>query len=201
MKHYTARMHTDLSGKSPHAGSDHLAHNLFFGLMPDEATCKRMGNAVEQLRAQHAPHGRWLKPHRYHMTLHFLGSFHPLREDLVETARRAAAEVRASAFDMVLDQAGAFKRNRVGWLGCTQTDAGLQGLWEQLRQALTRADVKIDGAPRFVPHVTVLRDAHEALATQPVEPIVWPVREFVLIDSQPGGRNVYEPLGRWPLTS
>lgn len=184
---------------SSHPSGDGIAHNLFFGLMPDDTTCKRMAEAVDRLRSHHAPHGRWLKPHRLHMTLHFLGSFQPLPEDLVAHARNAASEVQAPAFNLVLDQAGSFARNRVGWLGCSQLDAGLQQLWEGLRQALGKARVKIDGAQQFKPHVTVLRDAREPLPPQPIEPIVWPVRKFVLIDSQLGSRNVYEAMGSWQL--
>ncbi|HEV8694723.1 MAG TPA: RNA 2',3'-cyclic phosphodiesterase [Lysobacter sp.] len=191
-------MQTDLFSTPPSGGGG-IAHNLFFGLMPDDGTSKRMSAAVERLRSQHAPHGRWLKSHRYHMTLHFLGSFQPLREDLVANACKAAAGVRSPAFDLVLNQAGSFPRNRVGWLGCAQTDASLQHLWEGLRQALAQKHVKVDGASQFKPHVTVLRDAKDALPLQPIEPIVWPVRQFVLVDSQLGSRNVYEPLGSWPL--
>ena len=198
MKHYTSRMQSDLFRKPPSGGAG-VTHNLFFGLVPDGATCKRMSGAVERLRAEHAPHGRWLKPHRYHMTLHFLGSFQPLHADMVANACKAGAGVRSPAFDLVLDQAGAFPRNRVGWLGCAQTDAPVLQLWESLRQALTQARVKIDGTFSFKPHVTVLRDARDVLPSQSIEPIVWPVREFVLIDSQLGSRNIYEPLGRWPL--
>ena len=198
MKHYTEWMQTDLFSTHSSSG-DGIAHNLFFGLIPDDATCKRMSAAVDHLRSHHGPHGRWLKPHRYHMTLHFLGSFQPLPEDIVASARVAAAQVRSPAFDLVLDQAGSFARNRVGWLGCAHVDASLHQLWEGLRQALAHVRVKIDGTPQFKPHVTVLRDARDALPPQPITPIVWPVRQFVLIDSQLGSRNVYEPLGSWPL--
>lgn len=188
----------DLFGAPAHSGAG-VTHNLFFGLMPNAATQERMSHAVERLRTRHATHGRWLKPHRYHLTLHYLGSFQPLREDLVASAMDAASRVNAARFDLVLDQAGAFPRNRVGWLGADRTDPGLQQLWDQLRQELTRAHVKIEGASQFKPHVTVLRDAKDVLPVGPIEPIHWPVREFVLVDSQLGSRNVYEPLGSWTL--
>lgn len=200
MKHYTGCMPSEPPGVRSRPG-DGVTHNLFFGLVPDPVTRERMAGAVARLRAQHEAPGRWLGPDRYHMTLHFLGNFQRLQEDLVDAARHAAALVRAPPFDIVLDQAGAFPRNRVGWLGMRQANAGLHGLWDSLSEALARVQVRMDRAPHFKPHVTVLRDAREALPVQQVDPIVWPVREFVLIDSQLGRHNAYVPMGSWRLSA
>lgn len=190
-------MRTDRPGK-PHAGKN-ITHNLFFGLLPDGATRERIVSASERLRAQHALRGRWLKPERYHLTLLFLGRFRPLRESLVAASREAADRIRSPAFDLVLDRAGAFTHNGVGWLGCARTDPGLQQLRERLAQSLAERHVEVEDAARFHPHVTVLRDASDVLPPGEIEPIVWPVREFVLIDSQHGARNVFEHAGQWPL--
>jgi hypothetical protein len=94
MKHYTARMHHDLFGRS-----QSVVHNVFFGLMPDDTIRGRMVEAVKSLRASHDPQGRWLKPARYHMTLHFLGTFSELPEDRIAAAIRAAEGLRSPAFD------------------------------------------------------------------------------------------------------
>ena len=193
MKHYTGRMHHDLFGSS-----QRVVHNVFFGLMPDDTTRERMVEAVEPLRTNHDPQGRWLKPARYHMTLHFLGTFSELPEDRIAAAIRAADGLRSSAFELLLDRAGSFSGG-IGWLGCARVEPSLQHLWEELRQVLAREHVATKGHTRFVPHVTVLRDASKSMPDVAIEPIRWPIREVMLIDSQLGDRNEYRPLGSWKL--
>jgi len=195
--HYTAHMHQDLFSQGASAGG-HVTHNLFFGLLPEERTRRRMTQEVERLRAAHDVQGRWINPARYHLTLHYLGSFSELPEDLVARTCRGADEVRMPEFDLVLDSAGHFAQG-VGWLGSAQTDAHLQQLWEALRMALTREHVRIQGHAAFKPHVTVLREARRGLPAGPIEPIVWPARDFALIDSQLGSRNEHVIVQRWEL--
>lgn len=178
---------------------DDVIHTLFFGLMPDAKTSDLMEAATTALGEQHASQGHWLKPHRYHMTLHYLGSFAPLRQDIADAACRAAATVRADAFELQLDCSGNFSSSRVGWLGCRQQDPVLAQLWNELRAALARGGVRIEGSQGFTPHVTILRDAHVPLPARSIAPIRWPVTEFVLIDSQHGRRNVFAPMGCWAL--
>lgn len=175
-------------------------HNLFFGLFPDPATQARMGHAVGELRAGASIPGRWLTPARYHMTLHFLGSYPALPLERVAAAGKAAGQLAVPPFEVILDRAGHFSHG-IGWLGCTRAGTHLQALWEQLRQALARAGIEPGGHARFIPHVTVLRDARKPLAPQPITPIVWQVRELVLIDSVLGAHGEYRPLGRWDLGS
>lgn len=186
-------MHQDLFGSS-----QSVVHNVFFGLMPEDATRARMMETVELLRTTHDPQGRWLKPARYHMTLHFLGTFSELPEDRIAAAIRAAEGMRAPAFDLVLDRAGSFSGG-IGWLGCARTEPPLQQLWDELRQALAREHVSAKGHARFMPHVTVLRDSRKPMPDVPIKPIHWPIREVMLIDSQLGDRNDYRPLGGWQL--
>lgn len=196
MKHYTVPMLTDLFGSPPMGEA--VVHNVFFGLVPEAETRTRMSHAVDGLRARHETHGRWIRPERYHMTLHFLGSFSELPPERIDAAIEAARNVRVAAFDLRIDRAGHFSRS-VGWLGCDEAGAPLQALWAQLQRELARLRVPVQGHARFVPHVTVLRDARTPLPAQAITPVAWPVREFVLIDSVLGTRNEYRHLGRWPL--
>jgi 2'-5' RNA ligase len=196
MKHYTARMHSDLFG--PARTAESVTHNVFFALVPDAATRGSMAHTCEALRTRHDLQGRWLKPARYHMTLHFLGAYSELPQDRIAAACEAAARVQLPGFDLELDRAGHFPRG-IGWLGCLQAAGPLRQLWEELHKELARARVGVQGHATFKPHVTVVRDAHPALPAEPVGPIAWPVREFVLIDSVLGVRNEYRTLGRWVL--
>ncbi|HEY0300012.1 MAG TPA: hypothetical protein VGC36_01675, partial [Rhizomicrobium sp.] len=49
----------------------------------------------------------------------------------------------------------------------------------------------------FKPHVTLLRDSLR-VAPAPLAPIVWTVRDFVLVHSLLG-RTTHIHLARWPL--
>jgi len=54
-------------------------------------------------------------------------------------------------------------------------------------------------AAKLVPHVTILRDATRALEPTSVQPIEWPVGEFVLIESVLGATSRYDIVQRWNL--
>lgn len=171
------------------------AHNLFFALWPDEAVRAQMEERARALDRDHHPRGRLLRPARYHLTLQFLGEHAEVPAQLVEDVMSAAGQVQVSAFDLSLDRAGSF--HNVWWLGSAHPPEGLQALWQALGTGLMRARVKVASSGKLTPHVTVVRDAVARLPPTPIQSILWRVREFVLIDSQPP--RPYTILHRWPL--
>lgn len=176
------------------------SHRLFFALWPDEATRARMAEAAAALKAQQRPSGRWIKPHRYHLTLQFLGDHPALPEALARQACVAADTVSTPAFDLTLDHAGSFRNRSIPWwLGCHEPPAPLLQLWRAIDVALRGYGIVPKESSRLVPHVTVLRDASAPLPATPIAPIVWPIVEFVLIHSRLGARSEYALLQRWPL--
>jgi len=175
-------------------------HRLFFALWPGDSVRDGIEGAAVSLRNAHAPRGRWLGRHRYHLTLQFLGDAPMLREDIANAAMRAADSVRVEGFDMVLDAAGSFRNRSIPWwLGCERTPPALQHLFDALGDALARNGVRVESGKSLVAHVTVLRDADRALPTTPIAPVPWPVRDFVLVHSVLGRKSAYHLLGRWPL--
>ena len=174
-------------------------HRLFFALWPDAALRKQIATTVAGLERDNATGGRRLNPDRYHLTLQFLGDFHPLRQSVLDAAIVAAGSIRLPPFDLVLDLAGSFPKAGVCWLGATTAPETLQQLWNELGRALTSARVQVRSAPTFSPHLTVLRDVRNPLPPTPIQPLPWPVREFVLVDSVSGAYPAYRVLGRWPL--
>lgn len=170
--------------------------NLFFALWPDEAVRVQVEERVKTLAGRQQPHGRLLKPARYHLTLQFLGEHVDVPAQLIEDVTNAAGRVQVPAFDLLLDQAGSF--HNVWWLGSAQPAGGLQALWHALGTELMRARIKVVSPGKLTPHVTVVRDVATRLPPTPVAPIHWRVREFVLIDSQPP--LPYTILHRWPLS-
>jgi 2'-5' RNA ligase len=174
-------------------------HRLFFALWPDAALRTRIATVVAGLERDHAPGGRRLDPDRYHLTLQFLGDFHPLRQSVLDAAIAAAGTVQSPAFELALDCAGSFPGARVGWLAPGAMPAALQALWDSLAGALAGARVQVKAAPVFSPHLTVLRGMRNPLPPTPIEPLRWPVSEFVLVDSVSGAHPAYRLPGRWPL--
>jgi 2'-5' RNA ligase len=177
-----------------------VMHNLFFALWPDADVRARIDAAARRVKEDHAPRGRWIKPHRHHLTLHYLGEHADLPEELVATACAAGDRVRASAFDFALDIAGSFANRRIPWwIGCSETAPELSALWDGISAGLRTHGHPIPDGTDLVAHVTILRDADRILPPTPIAPIKWPVGEFVLIDSLLGPGAGYTILRRWPL--
>jgi RNA 2',3'-cyclic 3'-phosphodiesterase len=177
-----------------------LSHNLFFALWPDNDVRERIASAAERLKATHSPRGRWIKPHRYHLTLRYLGAHATLPEPLLAAAYDAGDSVRAAAFDFALDTAGSFRNRDIPWwLGCHEMPAGLHVLWDALADALSMNGFGSEEHAKRVAHVTILRDAARRLADESIAPVGWPVRDFVLVDSVIGGASSYTILRRWRL--
>lgn len=175
-------------------------NRLFFALWPTDAVRTASAQAARDLKIRMQPTGYLSAAERYHITLLFLGDYVPAEKEAA--ARQAAACVRAAPFELTLDHAGSFRnsRNIPWWLGTRETPAGLQLLYERLREALVRAGVTPERM-RFVPHLTVLRDPKLSLPITAIQPIIWPMQEFVLVRSHVDRSPVeYEILGRWPLS-
>ena len=176
------------------------AHNLFFALWPDAGVRDALEAAARKLKHDLASRGRWIARHRYHMTLHFLGRHDPASDERVARALAAGDRVDARAFELVLDRVGSFANRSIPWwIGCTTVPDDLAALWASLGACLHGESVEIAGNESLVAHITVLRDAERRLPPMPIEPIAWPVREFVLVDSELGGQARYTIVRRWDL--
>ena len=172
-------------------------NRLFFALSPVEAVRNRVAATADFLCTQHTRGGRRIKPDRYHITLFFLGNHVP--GPVEAAALKAAARIEAPPFTLRLDQAGSFRNKLVPvWLGPSELPAELVFLEQLMRK--TFAGLTQEQQPRFVPHLTILREAEKPLRKEPIEPIDWPVREFVLIRSilHKPPRH-YERLRSYPL--
>ena len=179
----------------------HVSHNLFFALWPDDDVRAGIEAAARDLRARY-PGGRWIKSHRYHLTLRFLGGHARRPDELIALASAAGDRVRASSFEFALDVAGSFRnRSMPWWLGCHSTPEPLGALWGAIDAELAPGGDSDSGVRQRIPHVTVVRDADRVLKPTPIAPIAWPVGEFVLVHSQLGADSRYTVVRRWPLSS
>jgi RNA 2',3'-cyclic 3'-phosphodiesterase len=130
-----------------------------------------------------------------HLTLAFLGD---IPAERVGDARRVADAISAAPFDLTIDRVSYWRHNHILWAGGAVSPR-LTFVSDALGDGLRAAGFTLDARP-FAPHITLLRDAHCAEAPLLAQPIVWPVREFVLAESRlsPDGAR-YEIIGRWPL--
>jgi RNA 2',3'-cyclic 3'-phosphodiesterase len=183
------------------AGAD-LKHRLFFALLPPPADAARISHLAQQLRGAAGLKGKPVSADRLHVSLHGLGEYAGLPEQLVSAAREAGDTVCVPQFDVVFDCAGSFgghggrgKRPFVLW---STDEIDLLMLFNRaLAKALAQAGLSRWIASQFTPHITLLYDSRIA-RQRAIEPVRFRVRELVLVDSLiHQGRHV--PIARWPL--
>jgi 2'-5' RNA ligase len=166
---------------------------LFFALWPDDATRDALFRSGKWLHKHWG--GRQMRADTLHLTLAFLGST-PVEQ--LEALIACADSVQTDAFELILDQAGYWRHNRIGWLGASETPPQHIELAGMLNAALQAAGFPVDTRPH-VPHVTLLRNT--AGGELPAcEPVCWPVSDFVLVASRTEAEGAcYEVIRRWPL--
>lgn len=181
-------------GAQAAAPAERTTARVFFALWPDEGVRGELARAAKLLHG--ACGGRITRPENVHLTLVFLGDIERRRLD---DLREAAAGVRAPAHVLPLERFGWFRRNRVAWAGPEHTPAETLELVHGLEAALKQARFAFDVRP-WEAHITLLRKAECGKSLPGLAPVRWPLREFVLVESElsPGG-SVYRIIGRWDL--
>jgi len=173
---------------------------IFFAALPDEETASRIHALAAKLKHANGFIGTQILPEHLHVTLFHLGDWVALPMPIVEAATRAAEEAAAGvpAFEVAFARSESF-RNSTGIYPFVLTGDASQwrGLHDALGAALTRAG--LGGATRgeFKPHITLLRDGGRAKPL-PIAPVVWQVRDFLLVHSLLG-KTTHIHLGRWRL--
>ncbi len=138
--------------------------------------------------------GRETRPGNLHMTLAFLGDTDPAR---LEELKRVAGGVGPRRFDLVVDQPGYWKHNRIAWAGATAEPEALTAMVGELRGALKDRNFRFDEKP-FVSHVTLLRKASPPAELPALAPIVWRASGFALVRSVQGPQGSdYAVAGEW----
>ncbi|OZA24003.1 MAG: 2'-5' RNA ligase [Hydrogenophilales bacterium 17-61-9] len=166
---------------------------LFFALWPDDATRTALNRTGKWLH-QHWG-GRRMRADSLHLTLAFLGST-PVEQ--LELLLGCADRVQPKIFELILEQPGYWRHNRIGWLGATRTSPQYVELANALNATLTSAGFAVDARPH-VPHVTLLRNTAGGELPH-CAPVRWPINEFVLAASRTGADGShYDVIKRWAL--
>lgn len=164
-------------------------HRLFLALWPDEATRTRLAQVARQW-SRHP-----VSAANLHMTLHFLGSCTP---ETQQCYINTISGISFKPFEIKLNHLGGWPRSRIQWLGSSETPAALAVLVEALGVALAECGYQPDARP-FAPHVTLSRNERNPRIKAGLPAIVWPVRDFVLVESvRVDGAVRYLVRERWP---
>lgn len=154
---------------------------LFFASWPPPAAAQQLVCWARE--AQRDCGGRAAREDTIHLTLAFLGDAEP------EAALAAARQVRGAASSFVLTEARYWAHNRIVWVGPEECPAALAALARDLGEER-----------EFAAHVTLIRKVRAPKRLPALPALEWPVREFVLVNSelQPEGPR-YEVLERFAL--
>ena len=167
---------------------------LFYALWPDDLLRQRISAQTKDRVSE--SRGRPTAIGNLHVTVLFLGE---VAEDRLPAVLEAGAKANASAFDLEFDALEVWKRSGVLSLTAHVTPPPLLSLVEQLRFNLLAA--QFDLRPEeYRPHLTLARRVNGRNERRATSTIRWHVREFTLVQSQPGpGGSVYSVLERFPL--
>jgi len=181
-------------------GAQPPTDRLLFAIFPPAAVAAEMERTAQTLRTRHNLSGKPLARDRFHITLVHLGDYHGLPAGLTAEATAAGTAVSHPSFEIVFDRAGSFAAKSRSLPYVLRGDGGLARLMA-FQQALG-VELKKTGlhrfvGPQFTPHVTLLYDAR-LVPEEPLDPVGWPVTEFVLLHSLLG-QTRYIELGRWSL--
>lgn len=137
-----------------------------------------------------------------HLTLIFLGEIEASR---LEQLLLVANKVKGRVFNFIVDGIHYWQCNRIIYAGADKVPLELFDLVSFLKKILSANGFSFDQRA-FTPHITLVRKvSHHDLPNSLIHlerPIIWPVREWLLVKSERGSdRSVYNSIGRWPLAS
>jgi len=178
----------------PAAKGERLPYSLKFSIFPTPAEAQEMVRLTGPMLQALGLTGKPLMPHRLHVTVHNLGEYAEVPEDLIATAMRAGDALAFDAFEVAFDCAMSFPSSGTyvlsGHEGTRQLTAFHEELGESMRSQGLRA------GRSFTPSMALVYD-RRFIAEHPIVPVRWAAREFVLIRSHIG-TGMYDTLRSWP---
>jgi 2'-5' RNA ligase len=167
---------------------------VFFALWPDEAVRGELDRLAADLHRVRG--GRRTRAESIHLTLLFIGT---VPRATLPALQAGAADLGLPAFELLFDRAECWRHNRIAYATTGEPPPALLQLVTGLEAMLDRLGIPYDRRP-YKPHVTLVRNADCRPEDPPLQPIRWPAREFVLVESRllPEGAQ-YVRLGRYPL--
>jgi len=169
---------------------------LFFSIFPDPPAAERIANTAQHFRRAYGLKGNPLLTERFHVSVQGIGDYDGLPRSIVHKAMEAGAAVRATSFDVAFDRIKSFSSNNALVLCGGDGVDGLVMFHQSLRMEMLKSGLSVRS--NFTPHITLLYDDGH-LDEQPIHPIRWTVREFVLVHSLIGSTK-HVVRGWWQLS-
>ena len=169
---------------------------LFFSIFPDPPAAVRIANTAQHFRRAYGLKGNPLLTERFHVSVQGIGDYDGLPRSIVHKAMEAGAAVRAMSFDVAFDRIKSFSSNNALVLCGGDGVDGLVMFHQALRMEMLKSG--LSARSNFTPHITLLYDDGH-LDEQPIHPIRWTVREFVLVHSLIGSTK-HVVRGWWQLS-
>ena len=135
-----------------------------------------------------------------HVTLFHLGDWVGVPEGVVADASRAATALRESSFGLAFDTVASFaarSAQKPFVLKSASGNEALRGFHSRFARELRQVGLARWTRGNFEPHVTLAYD-RKVVPAEPVEPIAWRAREFVLVHSLLG-QTRHVRLANWRL--
>ena len=169
------------------------AARVFFALWPGDGVRDALHCEAQMLHRKCG--GRVMRRENVHLTLVFVGDVAVGRLDELKSM---AGTISGTPFELVLDQLGYWRHNRIVSASPLTVPSALRELVSSLEGRLKQAGFEFDQRP-YAPHITLLRDARAPGVPAPLH-LDWPVGDFVLVESAQGPRGAeYRVLARWKL--
>jgi len=165
---------------------------LFIAFWPDQHTRERM-QAIQQA---YTGGGRPVRPENFHLTVAFLGQVEKQRVPALQTMMQA---IRIPRTELQLDRLAWFRRSQVFWLGCRWTPPPVLAAVQDLTQRLAQAGFSTDQRS-WQAHVSLYRKMRNTPEIIDPEPVIWPLKPWVLVASETRPEGVeYRIIHRPPV--
>lgn len=167
---------------------------VFFAIWLDTYTLTAIESILKRLHATTG--GRPMVPEAMHLTLSYVGEVAPERiTELIEIGN----QVHKNAFQFTINKIACFENPRIAWAGSEQEPEELVLLQAEIDSLVAKAGFPLDPRP-FRPHVTLIRNLPAPLATIAIQPLIWPVAAFSLVQTSDTASGLpYRVLHAWPL--
>jgi 2'-5' RNA ligase len=172
--------------------------NLFFATLPPDPLRPAIAGLGAYIGRAHRLRGAAIAQERLHITGAPVFDRRVSLEKNIERTKRIGEGMRHPRFAVRFDWTQSFRGNAHRHPLVLSGDDGLAPLRsfrQELREQMLRAGFLVPQS--YTPHVTLLW-ADRCVNENPLAPISWEVRDFMLILSL-GGQSRHIHLGRWPL--
>ncbi len=180
---------------SPAPPPETKSQRLFFALWPPLELSRELYSVAGRVLEGEA---RRVPPENIHLTLAFLGS---VKASFRQCAEQVAAAIRTGSFTLTLEQIGCWPKPGIMWVGPRHTPEPLSRLVRELNAGLVACGY-VPEERSYAAHLTLARKLRRFNKNLSIDPLVWDVRRFCLVQSHTHAEGArYEIIRSWELNS